>query len=49
MNPIADFFNSAYSMTQDQMRLFQGEPHAQFQPTQSKKIKNKINKKRRKK
>lgn len=36
MNNIADFFDSAYRMTRDQMKLFQGEPHAQFQPKRSK-------------
>ena len=41
MNNIADFFNSAYRMTRDQMKLFQGEPHAQFQPKRAKQIKNK--------
>lgn len=46
MNPIADFFNSAYRMTRDQMRLFQYEPRAQFQPKRSKQIKNKRKKKK---
>lgn len=46
MNPIADFFNSAYRMTRDQMKLFEDAPNAKFQPKRSTKIKNKRKRKK---
>lgn len=46
MNPIADFFNSAYRITRDDMKLFGDTPNAKFQPKRSIKIKNKRKRKK---
>lgn len=39
------FDNTYYSLMQN-MKLFEGEPNAKFQPKRSQKVKNKINNKR---